>query len=312
MLFSKTSLLLLLGAILALPSCSSDPEQARLSSEARALDGRAQGLYNASYAAEKAGEVSSAVKGYKKINRLYPMSPIAAESQYRVSRLLQNDGELLKAFESYNSFLKNYPASSHYADAMKQQEVIAHNVANGQIKNSFLGWKSRIDAKRTAEMLTKVRNNAPRSVSAEKAQFTIGTMYRSRKNPQKAIEAFRILTRDYPLSQYAPEAQYQIGAMLLDEAKGGNQDAANLDRARNAFEDLLIRHPSSKRAADAKRQISKISSGDTQRSYDIAEFYRKKGQNRSAILYYKEVVRTSNPGPLRNKAQAKISELGGS
>ncbi len=75
MFFSKTSLSLLLGAILALPSCSSDPEQARLSSEARALDGQAQGLYKASYAAEKAGEISSAVKGYEKINRLYPMSP---------------------------------------------------------------------------------------------------------------------------------------------------------------------------------------------------------------------------------------------
>ena len=62
MLYSKTSLLIPLVAILALPSCSSDPEQARLSSEARALDGHAQGLYNASFAAEKAGEVSSAAK----------------------------------------------------------------------------------------------------------------------------------------------------------------------------------------------------------------------------------------------------------
>ena len=312
MLFSKTRLLLLLGAALGLSSCSFDPDQARLASDVRAFEGNAKELYNGSFAAEKAGKISNAIKGYKKINRLYPMSAVAAESQYRVSRLLQKDGELLKAFESYDNFLKSYPASSHYADAMKQQETIAHNVASGQIKNSFLGWKSRIDAKRTAEMLTKVRNNAPRSLSAEKAQFTIGTVYRSRENPVKAIEAFRTLTRDYPLSQYAPEAQYQIGAMLLEEAKDGNQDAANLDRARNAFEDLLIRHPGSKRAADARAQIAKLSSGDIQRSYDIAEFYRKKGQNKSAIHYYKEVIRTSKPGPLRNKAQAKISELGGS
>ncbi len=311
MSFTKTSILLLLAAAFGLASCSFDPDQARLASEARALEGQAQGLYNASYAAEQAGKTSSAIKGYKKINRLYPMSPVAAESQYRVSRLLQSEGDLLKAFDSYDNFLKNYPASSHYADAMKQQEIIAHNVANGQIKNSFLGLKSRIEAKRTAEMLTKVRNNAPRSASAEKAQFTIGSVYKSRKNPEKAIEAFRTLTRDYPLSKYAPEAQYQIGVLLLDEAKEGNQDAANLDRARNAFEDLLIRHPNSTRAADAKRQIAKLASGDIQRSYEIAEFYRKKGQTKSALLYYKEVLRASKPGPLRSKAQAKISELGG-
>ena len=311
MSFTKTSILLLLGATLGLSSCSSDPDAARLSSEARPLDGDAQRLYNGSYAAEQAGKASSAIKGYQKINRVYPMSPVAPEAQYRVSRLLQREGELLKAFDSYNDFLKNFPASPHYADAMRQQEIIAHGVADGQIKNSFLGWKSRINSKRAAEMLAKVRDNAPRSASAEKAQFTIGSVYKSRKNPQKAIEAFRALTRDYPLSKYAPEAQYQIGALLLEEAKGGNQDAANLDRARNAFEDLLIRHPKSKRAADAKRQIAKLSSGDIQRSYDIAEFYRKKGQTKSALHYYSEVLRTSKPGPLRSKAQAKISELKG-
>jgi len=311
MSLDKTISFFLLGTVLGLPSCSTDPDTARLATEVRAGEGQAQGLYRASYAAEQAGKTSSALKGYKKINRLYPMSPIAADSQYRASRLLQAEGDLLKAFDSYDLFLKNYPASAHYADAMKQQENIAHNVANGHIKNSFLGLKSRIDAKRTTAMLAKVRDNAPRSPSADKAQFTIGNVYKSRNAPEKAIEAFRTLTRDYPLSKYAPEAQYQIGALLLEEAKSGNQDAANLDRARNAFEDLLISYPGSKRAADAKRQIANLSSGDIQRSYDIAEFYRKKGQTKSALLYYKEVVRSSKPGPLRSKARAKITELGG-
>ena len=311
MSFTKTASLLFLSLPFLLFSCGGDPEAARLSSDARAGDGQAQGLYNASLATDQAGNSGKAIKGYKKIIKDYPMSPVAAESQFRLAQLQQQEGDLTDAFDSYDTFLKNYPASPNYSKAIKQQEIIAHGVAEGQIKNSFLGLKSRLDSKRTAEMLGKVRDNAPRSLSAEKAQFAIGNVYKSRKRPDDAINAFRTLTRDYPLSSYAPEAQFQIGKLLLDAAEKGNQDSANLDEARNAFQDLLLRYPNSKRSGDAKREIAKIGSGEIQRSFDIAEFYRKKGQNNSAILYYKEVMRTAKPGPLRNQAAARIAELGG-
>jgi len=304
---------LCLAASLLFPSCGGDPDAAQLASKTRAGESSAQGFYNRAVAAEKSGNYGRAMKDFKTITKKYPLSPVAGDSAYRYAKLLERERELLDAFEAYDAVLSKYPASPHYAESIKRQEAIAHQVAQGHIKNSFIGIKSRVDVKKTASMLGKVRDNAPRAASADRAQFAIGEIYQSRgsgaSGAAKAMSAYQQLVRDFPDSKYAPEAQYRIGIILLSQAKKGNQDSANLDRARRAFDDVLIRYPGSKRAGDAKREIAKLASGDIQRSYDVAEFYRKKGQTSSALFYYREAVTKSRPGPLRSRAQNWINQL---
>ena len=301
------------AASLSLLSCGGDVESARLASDSRASEKVAQTLYNSAITAENAGKVGRAIKIYEKIVLRHPLCPAASESAFRWGKLLEKDDELLEAFEAYDAILVKYPASPHYAEAMQRQEIIATQAAEGQINNSFIGFKIRVSLKKSAEMLAKVRQNAPRAISAEKAQYTIGKIYQSRGNQTNeaalAINAFRELTRDFPDSQYAPDAQYQIGEILLGQSKKGNQDSANLDRAKRAFEDVLIRYPTSKQAKMAKAQIAKLASGNIQRSFEIAEFYRKKGQISSALVYYRDTVMRSNPGPLRTSAQGWINKL---
>ena len=301
----------LFAASLAFISCGADPDKPRLASATRASEGTAQQLYNQGYAAETAGNLGAALKAYKKIYLKYPLTPVAAEATYRYAKLLERDREPLEAFDAYDALLSKYPASTHYAEAMQRQETLAHQVAQGHIKNSFIGFKSRVDVDRTSKMLGKVRDNAPRAASAEKAQYTIGQVYEAAdKKEGEAISAYRTLVSDYPDSKYAPEAQYRIGAIYLKQSNQGNEDAANLDRARKALDDVLLRYPNHPRAADARRAIASIRSGNIQRSYDVAEFYRKKGQISSALFYYRETVEKSQPGPLRSRAEAWIRKLG--
>ena len=304
---------LLLAASILLPSCGVDPTAPQLASKTRAGESSAQGFYNRAIEAQNSGKSSRAAKDFKSVYSKYPLSPVAGDSAYRYAKIVESSGDLLEAFDAYNAVVTKYPASPHFAEAIKRQETIAHQVAQGHITNSFIGIKSRLDVKTTASMLSKVRDNAPRAASADKAQFAIGEVYQSRASgatgAARAIAAYRQLTRDYPDSKYASEAQYRIGTILLSEAKDGNQDSANLDRAKQAFDDVLIRYPNSKQATNAKAQIAKLSSGDIQRSFDVAEFYRKKGQTSSALFYYRETVSKSAPGPLRSKAQGWINAL---
>ncbi|MFT6861966.1 MAG: outer membrane protein assembly factor BamD [Akkermansiaceae bacterium] len=303
----------LFAACLFLPSCGGDLDAEPLASESRASEKTAQALYNSAYAAEKAGKLRRARSSYGKIVQRYPLFPSAPEAAYRWGKLLERDREPLEAFEAYDAILTRYPASPHYSESVKRQETIAHQAATGHITNSFVGIKSRIDLDKTAVMLGKVRDNAPRADSAEKAQYTIGKIYQTRGSgatgAAKAIAAFRQLTRDYPDSKYSPAGQYLIGEILLTEASKGNQDSANLDRAKRAFEDVTIRYPDTKQAKLAEVQITKLTSGDIQSSFDIAEFYRKKGQTSSALFYYRDTVNRAQPGALRSQAQKWIDSL---
>lgn len=295
-------------------SCGGNEEAAQLASQTRGGEGIAQNLYNQGVADQQAGRTKQARKAFRTINSAYPQSAVAADASYRYAQLLEREGDLLDAFDAYHDVVSKYPASPHYATAMKRQETIAHQAAQGHITNSFIGIKSRIDVDKTTEMLGKVRDNAPRAASADRAQFTIGQVLQTRgsdtkQSADRAIAAYQQVVRDYPNSSYAPEAQFQIGNILLTQARQGNQDAANLDRAKKAFDDLILRYPNSKRASDARRQISQLASGDIQRSFEVAEFYRKKGQNSSALFYYREVAKNSQPGPLRSQAEAWIQKL---
>lgn len=275
-------------------------------------DGEAAQLYAEATAAESSGNLKRAEKRYEKVASEHPYSQAAPDSRFRQASILDRQGELIKAFDAYQDFIQRYPSSSLYSQAIDRQAVVAHAAADGRIKSSFLGLKSRIERKRATGMLEKVRDNAPRTPSAAKAQFTIGRVWESDgKNPE-AIDAYGKVLDDYPLSSYAPEAQYRVGSILLSQSEGGNQNQANLDRARHAFEDLLQEYPGSARASDAKARLSEIAARDIQRSFDIAEFYRKKGQSTSAAFYYNEVIRNSPSGSLHDLATQRLVALNGS
>ena len=169
--------------------------------------------------------------------------------------------------------------------------------------------KSRLDRKTIVEMLDKVRDNAPRAASAPRAQYLIGQVNESRKQPVLAIRAYEKLVDEYPKSSVAPDAQFRIGEIILQQAEEGNRDSANLARATAAYRDLLLAYPNSPHSAQARQRVATIGSRNLQSSYNVAEFYRKKGEGESAAYYYQEVVDGAAPSELRNRAAARLAQL---
>ena len=159
-------------------------------------------------------------------------------------------------------------------------------------------------------MLGKVRDNAPKSTAAAKAQFTIGQLYEAKKKYKEAIAAYRQLVRDQPGCSQAPVALFRVGVILTAEADRGNQNQANLDLAREAFNDYLIQYPGDSRNGEARKLVASLGNRDLQRSYDIAEYYQKTGKSESAKVYYHDIMNREKSGPLHDKARARLKELG--
>ncbi len=271
---------------------------------------KADAIYQKALQADQAGKTKKAVKLYDKLADDYPLVPQAPESRYRQASLLEQRGETVKAFDAYQDFITRYRGSNLYEKALTSQAVMAQSAADGEIKTSFLGLKSNLPTEKVVEMLGKVRDNAPAAPGAPRAQFSIGALYQGKDKPGKAIDAFRELVHEFPDSSQAPEGQFRIGLILTEEAEDGNQDKANLDLAREAFNDYLLRYPGHSKNAEARRRIAELGSQDIQRSFDVAEFYLAKGNTESAKIYYREVLKKANSGPLHDKAKARLAELG--
>jgi outer membrane protein assembly factor BamD (BamD/ComL family) len=304
-------LLSLTSSSLALiSSCGSDSEDAPppLVGTIQSSSAPAAGVYQKALEADRAGKSSKALKLYQQTADNYPSAKEAPQARFRQAQLLEHQGEKLKAFEAYNDFLKRYQGSSLYSQALARESALSKDANAGNVKSGFM-FGSKLGADKKVEMLQHVRDAAPQASTAPQAQFDIGEVYANEGDSANAIAAYRKLVQDWPESNQAPEGLYRIGIILTEEAKRGNQDNGNLDRAREVFQDYLNSYPNGKRAGDARKQIAQLGAQDAQRSYDVAEFYRRKGDKESARFYYREVLKKQGFGDLHDKAQSRLSSL---
>lgn len=304
-----TSLLPVLAALL-LASCGSDSDGPILAGNTQKASAEGEVLYQKAKQADETGKTSRAIKFYDQTATRYPFAPSAAQARYRQAQLLEQQGDIEDAFEAYDKFLARYPGSSLYVTALNRQASMAQGAADGDVKSSFLGLKTRLSLDKTVEMLKKVSAHAPRSRTASKAQFTIGELYQAKRKSKEAIAAFRQLVSEQPDSPEAPEALFRVGVILLEDAERGNQNQANLDLAREAFNDYLIQYPGHSKNGEARRLLGNLGGRDLQRSFDIAEYYLKTGKTESAKVYYRDIVKRTGSGDLHEKSKARLKELG--
>jgi tetratricopeptide (TPR) repeat protein len=184
------SFFILAGAAL-LVSCGSDSDGPPLAGRYAATSAQGGELYHQAKQADDAGNASKAIKLYGKSADRAPSAPTAAQARFRQAQLLEQNGEVVEAFDAYQKFLERYQASNLYATALKRQTAMAQSAADGEVKTSFLGLKSGLSSEKVVGMLEKIRDNAPKSATASKAQFTIGELHQGKKEDKEAIEAYR-------------------------------------------------------------------------------------------------------------------------
>jgi outer membrane protein assembly factor BamD (BamD/ComL family) len=297
-------------ATFLLASCGSDSDSPILAGNTQSASSVGESLYQEAKQADDAGKASKAIKLYDQIATEYSFAPSAAQARFRQAELLNQEGRIEDAFKAYDELLQRFPGSPLYMTALKRQAAVAQSAADGDVKSSFLGMKTKLSLDKTVEMLGKVRDHAPKSATATQAQFTIGQLYLAKRKYKESIQAFRKLVLDQPTSSQAPEALFLVGQTLMENADRGNQNQANLDLAREAFNDYLIQYPGHSRNVEAHKMLQSLSGRDLQRSFDIAEFYFKTGKTESAKVYYRDIIKHSGSGTLHDSSKARLKELG--
>lgn len=295
-------------AALLISSCSNDKNDTPpLIGTLQANAGNAKAAFQKAQAADQAGQTKKAADLYGKMADENPIAVEAPKARFRQAQLLEQLGRPVDAFEAYNDFSNKFPGSSQYSQAVSRQQAIAKSAADGNIHSGVLN--SKIETSKVVKMHESLRDAAPQSSIASAAQFKIAELYQNEGKAPEAIAAYKKVVADYSDSSHAPEAQYRVGIILLEQAKRGNQDKGNLDRASESFHDYLNRYPNGSRASDARRQLSNLSAQDEQRSYEVAEFYRRKGDKESARFYYNEILKQQKSGSLHDKVKNRLNSL---
>jgi TolA-binding protein len=68
---------------------------------------------------------------------------------------------------------------------------------------------------------------------------------------QEAIEVYKHLTKKFPDSKFAPQAQFMIGFIYANELK-------DFDKAKDAYQEFLKKFPDHEMAKDAKWEMDHL------------------------------------------------------
>src|SRR5437016_3950592 len=162
---------------------------------------------------------------------------------------------------------------------------------------------------RAVEIFAAIVRTPPFGRYTARAQFDIGLARQKQSANDAAIQAYQAVVDKFPNDPIAADAQYQIGYIWLNAARGGTKDIAAANNARTAFEDFVFRYPNSEKAPQARSNLQHLERKQTMSSYDVAKFYDKQKYYRAAVIYYNEVIRQQPGSPESEKAKKRIDQL---
>jgi outer membrane protein assembly factor BamD len=265
-------------------------------------------LISRAEAAEASGDNSEALASYRALVKRYPVSVLAGKAQRKVGRILEAGGEYDAAYDAYATYLTKYPKGEDFESSVDSMSKIAKLFLEGE-KKRILGIKVASSMTRAQEMFEGIVKRAPYSKSAPMAQFNVGQALEKQGKYTEAISAYSLVVSKYPTDAVADDAQYQIGYVQMKQYRERGYDQGGAQKAREAFEDFVNRYPDSEKAPQARENLKQLEGGSNQGTLEIAKFYDKTKQYKSAVIYYNDVIKAAPDSPEGNFAKTRIEEL---
>jgi len=245
-----------------------------------------------------------AKREFRKLLKAYPKSAEAAESQYYLGLVEEQQGKLYEAFQAYQLVIDKYPFSERIQEIIEKEYKIAEKFMAGE-KRKALGIDLPVDNP-AIEIFGKVVENSTYGPLAAKAQYKLGLVLKGLLRYYEAEEEFNKVVSRYPDSEWASAAKFQIAACRASLSKGSSYDQGAAQEAKEKFEEFVKEHPDAVLSLDAQKNIDQIREKEAQASYDIARFYEKQKAFDSAKIYYNDIINNHAESLWAKEASARL------
>jgi outer membrane protein assembly factor BamD len=249
-----------------------------------------------------------ALAAYRALARRWPLSIYTGEAQFKIGLMQEKMADFWNAYKSYQVVVKKHPGSQFFELAIERMFAIGNLYLSGEPQRL---WKIPLlpSMDKTVEIYDAVIKAAPYGKMAPAAYFQMGQARERQGKWSDAITAYTTILDKYPGSEYADDAQYQIGYAWFKAASQPEYDQSAGEKSIEAFEDFLVRYPRSEKVAQAREHIESLRGRITQGAFNIARFYENQKNHKAAFIYYNEVVRQSPDSAQGREAKERIEFL---
>ncbi|MBL8014146.1 MAG: outer membrane protein assembly factor BamD [Candidatus Omnitrophica bacterium] len=255
-------------------------------------------------------EYDSAIKEFNKLVKHYPRSREAAEAQYYIGVSQEAIGNYPESFKAYQVVIDKYPFSERAAEIVDKQFNMAVNLMEGKYSHSK--WVQVVSGSdyQVIEIFRQVIKNAPYGKHAGEAQYKIGLYLKEKRLYEEARDEFEKTINDYPKSDWAKAAKYQIA--LTDSIRGKDiqRDQQTTSAAVNEFKEFIEEHPDTELSQKAKEHVATLREKEAENHFQIAQFYIKQKNYKAAKVYFNDIINDYNDTIWAKRALEMIQQLG--
>jgi outer membrane protein assembly factor BamD len=253
---------------------------------------------------------SEANSEFRKLIKHYPRAKEAPEAQYYLGKIQEDLNKPFEAFKAYQIVIDKYPFSERAAEIVEIQYEIGNQLLEGRNRKGrwaevFTGGDDRV-----ITVFRSVIKNAPYGKFAAVAQYKIGLYLKEKGLFVEARDEFEKTMNDYPNSEWAKAAQFQIAMADTKRSSNAQHEQKTTQIAIEGFKEFVKTHPDSELTPEAKSQISKLRNKEAENSFVIAEFYEKQKNFKGARIYYKELIEKFEDTSWANKAKSRLKVIG--
>ncbi len=253
---------------------------------------------------------TEALAELKKLIRHYPRAKEAPEAQYSIGQIDEEINKPFDAFKAYQVVIDKYPFSELAGEIVELQYNIANQLLEGKNKQgkwieALVGGDDRV-----ITVFRAVIKNAPYGKFAAISQYKIGLYLKEKGLYQEARDEFEKTVNDYPSSDWAKAAQFQIAMADSKRSSGVQREQKTTDLALDGFQDFVKTHPDSELTVDARDQIGRLRGKEAENSYMIGQFYEKQKSFKSARVYYKDIINRYADTPWGPRALSRLKIIG--
>jgi outer membrane protein assembly factor BamD (BamD/ComL family) len=229
-----------------------------------------------------------AKREFKKLLKAYPKSFEASESQYYLGLTEEAQGNLYEAYQAYQKVIDKYPFSERIQEIIEREYKIAERFMTGE-KRKAIGVALPVENP-AIEIFSKVVENSTYGPLAPVAQYKLGLVLKGLTRYYEAEEAFNKVVSNYPNSEWAAAAKFQIASCRASVSKGSDYDQGAAKEAKEKFEEFVKEHSDAVLSRDAEKNIEQLKEKEAESAYNIGRFYEKQKAYESAKIYYNEVI----------------------
>ena len=237
----------------------------------------------------EAEDYKKAIAEFEKLIKHYPLSKLASEAQFYLGLCYENTVRYYKAFQNYQLVIDKYPYTERVEEIIEREYRIGNLFYTGQ-KAKVFGMAVLSAKDKAVEIFSKVVENAPYGEYADVAQYKLGQCYIQMHDYINAALAFKEIIENYPNSPLVDDAKYQIAMCAASSSTGPEYNEEDTDKAIKEFRDFVKRYPDSHMEKEARHFIGKLQDQKAETAFGIARFYERRGNSKSAAIYYEEVL----------------------